>query len=182
MAIVDGYATLPEVKAALRLSTTVDDTRLERAIEGASRTIDRVTKRKFTTVTEQRTYSTDGYTVWVDDAASVTSVEESSNRVTWVAIPFASWVANARPPIRSLVRIDGGQWADFVRISATWGSARPDELVLVREACVILAVRYFKRADTPEGVLVGDFGAARLARIDPDVHAMIRPLARKVVG
>jgi phage gp36-like protein len=47
MAIVNGYATLDEVKAALRISDTVDDSLLEIAIESASRMIDGYAMRNF---------------------------------------------------------------------------------------------------------------------------------------
>ena len=40
MAITNGYCTLAEIKAALRLTDTADDTLLENSIEGASRRID----------------------------------------------------------------------------------------------------------------------------------------------
>ena len=40
MAITNGYATLAQVKAALRISDDVDDSLLEMAIESASRAID----------------------------------------------------------------------------------------------------------------------------------------------
>lgn len=180
MAITDGYCSLDDVKADLRLVTTADDDRLERAIEAASRMIDNTTHRKFTAVTEVRTFSSSGYTVWTDDATSVTSVTESDDQVTWTAVTATKYVTNPRPPIRSVVRIDGSQWLRFVRIDAAWGTATiPAE---VRQACRIQAVRLFKRADTPEGILAGDFGAARLARVDPDVLGLIRPLARPAIG
>ena len=40
MSIVDGYCTLSEVKSALRLSDSIDDTLIENSIEAASRRID----------------------------------------------------------------------------------------------------------------------------------------------
>ena len=181
MAITNGYATLPEVKAELRLTTTVDDARIERAIEAASRAIDNATRRRFyTTSGEQRIFRSWGATALVDDAQSVTLVEESTDQVSWATVAAAAYAPNPRPPIRRLDRLSGAEWLAFVRVTATWGTATiPAE---IHTACLIQAVRLFKRADTPEGVLVGDFGAARLARIDPDVLALVRPLARKVVG
>lgn len=180
MPITDGYATLTEVKAELRLTTMVDDARLERAIEAASRAIDNATRRKFTAVVGTRVFRTWGVTALVDDAQAVTLVEESSDQVSWTAVAATAYAPNARPPIRRLDRLSGGYWLPFVRVTATWGAAAiPPE---VHTACIIQSIRLFKRPDTPEGVLVGDFGAARLARIDPDVLGLIRPLARKVVG
>lgn len=180
MAITDGYCSLEDVKADLRLITTTDDDRLERAIEAASRMIDNVTHRKFTAVTEVRTFGSSRYTAWVDDATSVTSVTESNDQVTWTTVPATAYTVTPRPPIRSLVKINGAEWAAFVRVDAQWGTATIP--AVVRQAARIQAVRLFKRADTPEGVLTGDFGAARLARIDPDVLALIRPLARPSIG
>jgi hypothetical protein len=177
--IVDGYATLAEVKAELRLTTTADDGRLERAVEAASRLIDNLTRRRFTSTTEARTFRSWGAKVWTDDAQAVTLVEESADQVTWTAVAAGGWTVNARPPIRALTRVDG-EWLASVRVTATWGVATiPPE---VHTACIIQSIRLFKRPDTPEGVLTGDFGAARLARVDPDVLALVRPLARKVVG
>jgi len=180
MAIVEGYATLDEVKADLRLTTTVDDERIERAIEAASRQIDNTTRRKFGAVaTEARTFSADGDTVWIDEAENITLVEESNDQTTWVTVTDG-WVTNPRGPVRKLERTSGADWRTFVRVTADFdGGAIPNE---ANQACRIQAVRLFKRPDTPEGVLVGDFGAARLGRVDPDVLALIRPLARKVVG
>lgn len=180
MAIVDGYATLPEVKAALRSTTTVDDARVERAIEAASRLVDHVTRRKFVPSSGVRVFNGWGVTVWVDDAQTVTLAEQSADQTTWSTVAATSYVSNARPPIRSLIRIDGGEWPRFVRVTGTWGEATvPPE---VQQATVIQAVRIYKRPDTWNGILEGDFGAVRLARIDPDFLSLIRPLARPVLG
>ena len=47
MAITNGYASLTEVKAALRITDTIDDSLLEMAIESASRLIDGYASRQF---------------------------------------------------------------------------------------------------------------------------------------
>jgi hypothetical protein len=47
MAIVNGYCTLAELKSALRITDSTDDTLLESAIESASRRIDGYTGRFF---------------------------------------------------------------------------------------------------------------------------------------
>ena len=92
MAITNGYATLPEVKAELRLTTTVDDARIERAIEAASRAIDNATLRRFyTTSGEQRIFRSWGATALVDDAQSVTLVEESTDQVSWATVAAAAY-------------------------------------------------------------------------------------------
>lgn len=182
MPVTDGYATLTEVKAELRLTTTADDARIERAIEAASRQIDHITRRSFvaTAAGVARVFRSWGARVFLDDAQAVTLVEESNDQTTWTTVASTAYVANARPPIRSLTRIDGGEWLSFVQATGTWGTTSiPPE---VHTACMIQAIRLFKRVDTPNGVLTGDFGAARLARIDPDVLALVKPLARKVVG
>jgi hypothetical protein len=182
VAIVNGYATLSEVKAELRLTTTVDDPRLERAIEASSRAIDNTTSRQFFTTTGAVIYRSWGATVWFDDAqAPFTLVRESRDQTNWTTVPSTSYVSNPRAPFRRLRRTTGDDWLEFVEITPTaWGTATiPTE---IHQACIIQAIRFFKRSDSPGGVLTGDFGAARLARIDPDVLALIRPLSRKIVG
>lgn len=47
MAITNGYCTLTEIKAALVIGDTNDDTQLEAAVEAASRDIDRVCHQRF---------------------------------------------------------------------------------------------------------------------------------------
>jgi hypothetical protein len=181
MTIVDGYTTLTEVKADLRLTTTVDDSRLERKIEAASRTIDDTTHRTFVTSgPSARMFTSSGVMVWIDDAQAVTLVEESSDQTTWSTVAATARVFNVRSPIYKITRIGGAEWLPYVRVTGTWGNGTVP--TKIREACIILAIRYFKRPDTPEGVLTGDFGAARLGREDPDVARMIKPFIRKVIG
>lgn len=180
MAIVDGYATLPEVKADLRLTTTADDSRLERCIEAASRQIDNITHRKWNApAVEARTFAARRQFVWVDECETITLVEESDDQSTWATVAATAYMTNPSGPVRRLERITG-EWDRYVRVAATYdGAAIPPE---VNQACRLQSVRLFKRPDTPEGVLVGDFGAAQLTRIDPDVLNLIRPLKRRVVG
>jgi hypothetical protein len=122
-----------------------------------------------------------GRSTFIDDATAVTLVEESVNQQTWAVLSSSQWTTNPRPPIRQLVRIDNNPFAGFVRVTpTTWGRATiPRE---VEQATIIEAIRLFKRPDTPEGVLTGDFGAARLSRIDPDVLSLLRPWSVKVIG
>lgn len=181
MTITNGYATLTQVKAELRLTTSVDDARLERCVETASRVVDNVTSRVFFTSTGFRIFGSWGRSVFIDDAAAITLVEESKDQQAWVVLTASQWTTNPRPPIRQLTRIDNNNFAGFVRVTpTTWGLATiPKE---VEQATLIQAIRLFKRPDTPEGVLTGDFGAARLARIDPDVLMLLRPWSIKVIG
>ena len=50
MAITNGYATLAQVKAALRITDNTDDTLIEGSVEAASRLIDGYTLRNFYSV------------------------------------------------------------------------------------------------------------------------------------
>jgi hypothetical protein len=91
MAIVNGYTTLAEVKAALRIPTadTVDDALIELSIEGASRTIDGVADRVFYKQTATRVFvPVDGFLCETDDFNTVTTIKTASNAdgvfdITW---------------------------------------------------------------------------------------------------
>lgn len=46
----------------------------------------------------------------------------------------------------------------------------------LREACLLLTSRLFRRRLSPEGVAgFGDFGAVRVTRLDPDIERLITP-------
>jgi hypothetical protein len=74
MAITNGYATLAQVKSALRITDSVDDTLLEQAIESASRRIDGYCGRWFykTQQTAIKVYPFDYYNVPTQDIANTT--------------------------------------------------------------------------------------------------------------
>jgi hypothetical protein len=94
MAITDGYATLADVKAALRITDTVDDSLLEISIEAASREIDGWCERVFTSSTATRVYRpTDVFTVETDDIQSITTLKTDVDgdgvfEITWDITDF----------------------------------------------------------------------------------------------
>ena len=84
MAITNGYCTLAELKAALRVQDAIDDALLELAIESASREIDGYCERMFYSTSATRVYApTDVYTMTTDDIVSVTTLKSSSDGVTY---------------------------------------------------------------------------------------------------
>ena len=69
MAITNGYASLAEVKAALRITDSIDDSLLEMAVESASRLIDGFAARQFYSQGTATRYfvAQDDFVVEVDD-------------------------------------------------------------------------------------------------------------------
>jgi hypothetical protein len=188
MAITNGYCTLAQLKASLRITDTVDDALLELAIESASREIDAATERNFYSTAGTRIYTPrDSYVTEIDDVVSVTSIKSSSAAdgtfdTTWTATDYQleplNGIAGGIAVPYSFIRAVGdftwpisGKEAT-VQVVGTFGfSAVP---TAIKQATVILASRIFKRNDSPLGVAgFGDLGVIRVGRIDPDVEAMI---------
>lgn len=199
MAITNGYATLAEVKAALRITDNVDDAMLEIAIEAASREIDGYTERVFTSTSATRLYIPfDSYVTEIDDLVSITSLESSSDGkifdTTWTATdyqlePLNSIVGGIATPATRIRAIgdylfpvwdgrDTNAQEATVRVVGTFGwSAIP---TAIKQATILLSMRQFKRYDAPLGIAgFGDLGAMRVSRLDPDVEALVGPF-RKV--
>lgn len=193
MAITNGYASLAEVKAALRIADTLDDSLLETAIESASRLVDGYAARNFyANGTASRIFTPETDLVCeIDDLVSVTSVETSSNLdgifdVTWTAADYQLEPLNGKvdgltgwPATR--IRAVGSNWFPThigeasVKVTGSWGwSAVP---IAVKQATVIQASRIFKRLDSPLGVLSSpDLGYIRVGtRLDPDVQQLVEP-------
>lgn len=201
MAITNGYATLAEVKAALRIPSadTVDDTLLELAIESASRSLDTYTGRYFYNAgTASRVFVADStyYTV-IDDAITITEVATADDldgnfATVWDSNDYQKEPLNSVSggitgwPTTALRAIDdkvfptnggynyNGQEA-CVRVTGTWGwSAVP---VAVKQATILQAARVFKRNESPLGVLSSpDLGFIRVgSRVDPDVAVLVDP-------
>jgi hypothetical protein len=204
MTITNPYASLADVKAALRISDSVDDGLIEIAIEAASREIDGYCERVFYNAgTQTKTFlPTDSFLVEIDDLQSLTSLKTDSNGdgsfdVTWSATdlqlePLNQFVSGLDTPFtriraigRYLFPIFDVQNANYfeasVQIVGTWGfSAVP---LAVKQACILSSMRQFKRYDAPLGIAgFGDFGPMRVSRIDPDIEQMLSPFRRLRMG
>lgn len=193
MAITNGYITLNELKAALRIpvSDTIDDSLLEKAVNSASRLIDGYANRSFYNGgTATRIYAPqDAYVTEFDDLQSLTTLETSSDGdgfdTTWGTASYQLEPLNgisdglATPYTRvravdDLTFLSIGEEAT-VRITGVWGYATvPDA---ISQACVIQASRIFKRLDSPLGVAgFGDMGVVRVtSRLDGDVAQLVEP-------
>jgi hypothetical protein len=196
LAITNGYASLSETKAALRISDAIDDTLLEMAIESASRLIDGYASRNFySSGTATRYYVADNeFVVQLDDLANGTVTVRSSEQgnglfdVTWDTDDYQLEPLNAvldgqawpYTSIRAigdyLWPIEGGE--ALVQITGTWGW--PALPIAIKQACIIQASRIYKRLDSPLGVAgFGDLGAIRVSRnLDPDVEQLVMPYKR----
>lgn len=63
---------------------------------------------------------------------------------------------------------------DSIQVTARWGyPSTPSQIEL---ACRMLAARLYRRKDSPQGVITSaDWGAVRVSRTDPDIHALLFP-------
>ena len=200
MAITNGYCALNEIKAASRITDSVDDALLELSVEAASRQIDRYCDRIFYNAgTATRVFlPTDPYATEIDDLISLTSIKTSTAAdgnfdVTWASTDYELQPLNGR--------VGGAYWpytdikaiGDYlfpvwttnttnsneatVQVTGVWGwTSVPID---IKQATILLAMRQFKRYDSPLGVAgFGDLGAIRVGRIDPDVDALIQPFRK----
>lgn len=197
MAIVNGYASLEDVKRSLRITDSVDDTLLELCIESASRAIDNMCERVFFQGTATRIFAPDdSYTVRIDDLYQLTTLRTSDDAdqvydITWNATDYQLQPLNGRLngipwPYTSILAVGDYLFPTVgseatVQITGVWGwSAVP---TAVRQATVLQAARYYKRSDSPMGVAGFDaMGVVRLARIDPDIATLLEPYQRIVMA
>ena len=191
MAITNGYATLADVKAALKITDNMDDSLLEIAVESASRLIDGYTGRYFYNAgTAVRNYAAnDSWTVTVDDLQSVSEVastdEVGNDYTVWTTNdyqlePLNGLSGGLTQPYTSIRAVNQYVWpflADraLVRITGVWGWASIP--TAVKQATILQASRIFKRNDSPLGVAgFGDMGVVRVgSRLDPDVQHLVDP-------
>lgn len=199
MAITDGYTTLQEVKSILRITDALEDTLLERCIESASRHIDRYCERSFTAGSATRVFApNDSYLCEIDDLISVTTIRTSTDAdgvydTTWGSDDYQ---------LEPLNGISGGIYSPYTRIRAVgdylfptvnwpesqgeatvevsgtfgYGTAVPTDVI---QACNLLAIREFKRYDSPLGVAgFGEIGVVRVSRTDPDIESLLAPFRK----
>ena len=191
MALTNAYTTLNAVKAALRISDAVDDTLIEMSIDAASRAIDGYCQRQFFNAGTATRYfaAQDELVCQVDDLAGTAITVQTDSQslgvydITWTPADYQ---------LEPLNGVQAGQTWPYTRIRAKLNYLFPveNELALVAVtgvwgwpaipkaiefACILQSQRFFKRFDSPTGVIgFGDMGAIRVARnLDPDIAQSI---------
>lgn len=199
MAITNGYCSLAELKASLRITDEIDDALLELCVESASRDIDGTCERVFyQDVDATRVYvPTDSFLTETDDIVSVTSVKTSPSgsgfTQTWSSSDYQleplNGVAGGLESPATRIRAIGelvfpifepsniNSQEATVQVTGTFGwSAVP---VAIKQATIILAQRHYKRYDSPLGIAgFSDVGAITVRSVDPDVRALIQPFKK----
>jgi hypothetical protein len=194
MAITRGYATLAQVKSALRVTDNLDDTLLEMAIESASRAIDQYTNRNFYNAgTAVRYYApSNSLNVLIDDLISIVKLESMNDDeqvydTTWASDDYQLEPLNGitdgfEQPYTNIRAIGDYVYQTLegeatVKVTGVWGwSATP---IQVTQATVIQASRIFKRLDSPLGIISGELGSMRVgSRLDPDVAQLVDSLRK----
>jgi hypothetical protein len=203
MAITNGYCTLAQLKAALRVTDSLDNDMLEVAIESASREIDGACERVFYSTSGTRVYApTNVYYMNTDDIVSVTTLKSSSDGVTynttWTTSDYqleplngvaGGLVGHPYTRIRAVGDYLLPAWATgtiynleaSMQVVGVFGwSSIPTP---IKQATIILAMRLFKRLDSPLGIAgFGDMGQMRVGRFDPDVEALLAPFRKVSAG
>ena len=191
------YTTGSAVKAAARITDSVDDALINAAVESASRLIDGYCGRSFFAAGSATRLFTayDSLLLQIDDLAGTANLVIESDTAadgtfdtTWDLIDYqleplnqiadgiTGWPYTRIRAVENYVwPMQGGE--ALIRITASnWGwPAVPDP---IEQACVIQSLRIFKRLDSPLGVLGFDgMGVTvRVGRgLDPDVMQMIDP-------
>jgi len=197
MAITNGYCTLAEVKAALRLSDATDDTLLEKSIEGASRRIDGYCGRFF--YQENATvelFTRFAYYLPIPELASTAITLTSDNKgdrsfsTTWSATDYLLQPTDTSLtglPYNKIVAIKDKLFPllfdphrPAARLVGTFGwPAVPHD---IREACVLLAMRGFARYNAALGVVGFADMAIQVRAVDPDVRDLLMPFRKLTVA
>ena len=194
MAITNGYCTLSEIKERLLWPSGRDDsqdTTLERSIEASSRWIDGYCGRRFYADTDNATrYYTavDTRTLFLaDDVVSIGTLATDGDgdrtyEDTWSATDYDLQPLNAAAdgePYTSIAVTPQGNYSfstqpKGVEIYGKFGLACPAD---VKEACLMQALRIYKRKDAPFGVLgTTELGKLQtMAKIDVDVKVLLAP-------
>ena len=191
------YASLSELKTALRITDSVDDTPLQSVLTSASRFVDQYCQRDFTVASGTATREFVPAGRWdalpIDDATSIVSVkiDEDLDGTFSVTLGTADYqpepvnrqVADNDWVYTRLRPIEDGYWPTWerratVRVEATYGwPAVPEP---VKTATIFQAARLFTRFDSPLGVAgFGEMGAMRVSfKMDPDVGMLLGPYRR----
>jgi hypothetical protein len=194
------YASLAEIKAELALTDTTDDTRLERVLEAVSEQIDSHCDRHFflTEAAVARYFTAvKSDLLIIPDLVKVSALAiDMSNDGTfeeaWVEntdYQLAPYNAAEEGKPFTQVEVMGSAGRSFpksrksVKITGVWGW--PSVPKVVTEACLIQTARIFRRSQAPFGIAqvptLDGAGIRLMARLDPDVELLLRPVCRSPV-
>ncbi len=193
MAITNGYCSLADVKSALRITDSVDDTLLELAVESASRQIDGHCERVFYNEVQTRIFTpTDSYVCVIDDVASLTTLKTADDAegvfdTTWQTSDYQLEPLNGKSgglvtPATQIRAVGDYLFPTVgseatVQVTGTFGWSEVP--TAIRQASILLASRQYKRYDSPLGVAgFGDLGVVRVSNIDPDIAKLLEPFMR----
>jgi hypothetical protein len=205
MPITNGYTDLETFQSYTGMSSVTGDetTTIEKAIESASRTIDRMTNRRFwmdDSATARLYRVSNFYRLFVDDIGSTTDLEVNFdatgngsytdlqvNGTDYLLDPVTA-PQNERP--FTIVTMIGSTLLPFgtslrpeVEVTAKFGwyeGTPPDD---IEEACLILSTDLVKRASSVGGVLgLSELGAIRMSPLGRDVTQMVRAYRREVIA
>ena len=190
---------LSELKTALGISGSADDTFLNLAIDAAEKSINDLCGRKFTADSSAtaRTYRAQPYLAVTDDISTLTGLVVKTDTAadgtfdtTWASTDYQVEPLNNLTKGRSVnnLRAIGsytypvyGDGQVSVEVTAKWGwPAVPDP---VKQATLMMSSRLYGRKASPMGVIgVGDFGPVRISRTDPDIAALLMDYKRAGVA
>jgi len=201
MAITNGYATLAELKAYLKIDDSMEDTLLENIVEAASRSIDRIANRRFyldSTATARQYRPADLLRVFTDDFGSTSGLVVKTDpndagvyattlvlNTDYIVEPVNA-AAKGRP--WNYITIVSGEsyslpvnYRPQVEVTARWGwPSVPDD---INQATLILSADLYKRKDSIGGVLgLSELGAIRMSPLGRDITAMVRAYKREFFG
>ena len=210
MTIINGYASLAELRAKLAFgaTNTASDTQLEQLIEASSRWIERYTGRRFYGAAETRYYTAeDGHEILVDDLTSVSVLKTDDNgdgtfETTWASTAYNLKYGdnyNAALDSKPYTQIEVSEIGTLtfptairkgVMVAGTFGyvsstastSGCPDP---IHDAALLLAERIYKRKDAPLGIAGPAALGQQPVRItsmsaDPDIRDLLDPYRRLV--
>jgi hypothetical protein len=207
MAIVNGYATLTQIKNYMSISDNTDNDLLEDLIESASRSIDRMANLRFyldTTASARLYRAYSDIFVYVDDIGTTSSLAVALDingngtytktltlNQDYILDPLTA--SSLGRPFTQLTMVSNTEtWPIFpgltqnglrpgVQVTARWGwPSVPDDINM---ACLILTADLYKRKDAPGGILgLGDLGVVRMSPIGRDVTAMVRAYKKEVIA
>ena len=190
------YASAAQIKAALRITDSVDDTLITMAGSAASDLIDGYCGRHFhLSGTVTRFFApSDNYVLQTDDIAGTAITIQTSTGadgvydVTWAAIdyqlePLNGVTSGQNTPYTRIRAVENYLWPvaggeATVKVTGRYGfEAVP---VVVVQAAVLQSARIFTRLMSPLGVAgFGEMGVVRISRaLDPDVAQLVEPYRR----